>query len=170
MSEETHYLNWLTLTIGTTKTRASKEEPAGSRIQWHPSGHSIYIVSKDMTEIEIRIEREVREVQVSVWSHAFYVIDFLKYCSTWGPHLPKNSTSGVHLAKWPYLLSLHDHQLSPASIRHQKMATKSRLGSSSEIKRTSSCIWALYSGSSRTAQLDQCMRCRRSRWSKRSRT
>jgi hypothetical protein len=66
MSEETHYLNWLTLTIGTNKIRASKEEPAGSRIQWHPSGHSIYIVSKDMTEIEIRIEREVREVQVSV--------------------------------------------------------------------------------------------------------
>jgi hypothetical protein len=66
MSESTLYLNWIAIQVGQQTIYASEDEPAGSRVQWHPSAHSIYIVKKGMTEIEVRIEREVVAVEVSI--------------------------------------------------------------------------------------------------------
>jgi hypothetical protein len=66
MSESTLYLNWIAIQVGQQTIYASEDEPAGSRVQWHPSAHSIYIVKKGMKEIEVRIEREVQAVEVSI--------------------------------------------------------------------------------------------------------
>jgi hypothetical protein len=77
MSEETVYLNWLSIRINSQIIDASTEEPAGSQIQWHPTGSKIYIVKKDMEEIEIRADLEVTEVKVTCLKYSFHTNDSL---------------------------------------------------------------------------------------------
>jgi hypothetical protein len=75
MSEETLYLNWLSARINSKIIEASTEEPAGSLIQWHPTGSTIYIVKKDMQEVEIRVDQEVHKVEVKCMKYSFHTID-----------------------------------------------------------------------------------------------
>jgi hypothetical protein len=81
MSDETHHMNWTSIQIGRHHAiHASTEEPAGSRVQWHPSAHAIFIVKKDMKEVEIRVEREVYEINVSDGNFSFqYSFTVMQY-------------------------------------------------------------------------------------------
>jgi len=75
MHKDTLYINWLSIKVGPEIRNASTEEPAGSQVQWHPTGSTIFIVSKDMAEIEIRVDREVTNVEVKCLKLSFQAID-----------------------------------------------------------------------------------------------
>jgi hypothetical protein len=65
MSESTLSLNWSWIQLGTTKLDPSQDEPNGSLMQWSPSSATIFFVGKNIEAVEIRLDGEVWDVEVS---------------------------------------------------------------------------------------------------------
>jgi hypothetical protein len=65
MSQSTLSLNWSWIQLGTTKFHPSHDEPDGSLMQWNPSSAKIFFVGKDIKTVEIRLDGEVWDVEVS---------------------------------------------------------------------------------------------------------
>jgi len=66
MSESTSSLNWSWIQLGTTKFHPSQDEPNGSLMQWNPSSSKLFFVGKNFKEVEIRLDGEVWDVEVSI--------------------------------------------------------------------------------------------------------
>jgi hypothetical protein len=62
-------LPWHDITLAGTHYYGDENDPQSCMVQWHTTAATLYILVKDKLEIDIRVEREVIDIQVSTDFH-----------------------------------------------------------------------------------------------------